>query len=150
MSKRYMLGQLIRFFGWLGALDIASKVKKGEITNDLVGIDPVDLKKEAAGILFRSSQKTWKVKDSSVKIVHGVECLKLRLDHRTAKNIFRTSNIPVISQKDPLTAKIIRNAHLANKDGPGIVHNLAKTTKANLGEESWLPFGRDKEELKTL
>ena len=27
LSKHYMLGQLLRFFGWLGALDIASKVK---------------------------------------------------------------------------------------------------------------------------
>ena len=54
-----MLGQLLRFFGWLSALDIARKLEKGEITNDPVGIDPIDLKKEAAGMLFRSSQKSW-------------------------------------------------------------------------------------------
>lgn len=59
-----------------------------------------------------------------------MECLKLRLELRTAKSIFETDNIPIVSQKDPLTAKIIRNAHLANKDGPGVVHNIAKTTQA--------------------
>ena len=122
-------------------------MRKGEITNDPVGIDPVDLKKEAAGILFRSSQKVWRGKESSEKSVHGVECLKMRLYHRAARNIFGTINIPVINHKDPLTAKIIRNAHLANKDGPGVIHNLAKTTKANLvrGELAtfWRPKRRD-------
>ena len=53
-----MLGQLLRFFGWLSALDIARKLEKGEITNDPVGINPIHLKKEAAEMLFRSSQKT--------------------------------------------------------------------------------------------
>ena len=65
-----------------------------------------------------------------LRITFFVECLKLRLELRTAKSIFETDNIPIVSQKDPLTAKIIRNAHLANKDGPGVVHNIAKTTQA--------------------
>ena len=56
LSKHYMLDQLLRFFGLLSALDIAKKLEKGDITNYPVGIDPIDLKKEAAGILFRSSQ----------------------------------------------------------------------------------------------
>ena len=55
-------------------LYLASKVKKGEITNDSEGLNPIDLKKEAAGILFRSSQKAWKVKEPSEKSVHGLEC----------------------------------------------------------------------------
>ena len=118
LSKHYLLSQLLRFLGWLSALDIAKKIKKGEITNDSEGFNPIDLKKEAAGILFMSSQKFWKIKENPGTNVQGVECFKLRLVHRTAKSIFGTDNIPMVSQKDPLTAKIIRNAHLANKDGP--------------------------------
>ena len=93
---------------------------------------PIDLKKEAAGILYRTSQKIWKIKENPGKLVQGVECLRLRLEYGTAKGIFGTDNIPMISSKDPLTAKIIRNAHLVNRHGPGVIHNLAKTTKANL------------------
>ena len=66
----------------------------------------------------------------------------MRLDQRTAKNIFGTINIPVINSKDPLTAKIIRNTHLANREGPGVIHNLAKTTKANLVREELATFWR--------
>ena len=83
-------------------------------------------------MLYRSSQKSWGVKKITETTVHGIGCLKMRLDHRTGRNIFGTINIPVINSKDPLSAKIIRNAHLANREGPGVIHNLAKMTKANL------------------
>ena len=98
----------------MAALDIAQKIQKGEIANDSEGFKPIDMKKEAAGILFRTSQRIWKIKENPGKDVQGVKCLRLRLEHRTAKSIFGTDNIPMISPKDPLTAKIIRNAHLVH------------------------------------
>ena len=58
LAKHYLLNQLLRFFGWLSALDIARKIKEGKIISDSDGIDPIDLKMEAAGMLFRSSQKS--------------------------------------------------------------------------------------------
>merc|ERR1712215_265128 len=57
LSKHYLLNQFLRFLGWLAALDIAQKIQKGEIGNDSEGFKPIDMKKEAAGILFRTSQK---------------------------------------------------------------------------------------------
>ena len=126
LAKHYLLTQLLRFFGWLSALDIARKDKEGKMTKDPDRINPIDLKKEAAGMLYRSSQKNWGVKQISETTVHGIGCLKMRLDHRTGRNIFGTTNIPVINSKDPLSAKIIRNAHLANREGLGVIHNLTQ------------------------
>ena len=87
-SKHYLLNQLLRFLGWLAALDIAQKVQKGEIENDSEEFKAIDMKKEAAGILFRTSQRIWRIKENPGKDVQGVECLRLRLEHRTAKSIF--------------------------------------------------------------
>ena len=75
-----MLNQLLRFFGWLSALDISRKIEEGKIVSDSDGIDPIDLKREAAGMLFRSSKKTWGVKGTSETLMHGIGCLKMRLD----------------------------------------------------------------------
>ena len=113
-----MLGQLLRFFGWLSALDISRKIEKGEVMSEPVEIDPIDLKREAAGMLFRSSQKSLGVKGISETLVHGIGCLKIRLDQRTAKNIFGTINIPVINSKETLTAKIIRKAPVSSTTLP--------------------------------
>ena len=49
LAKHYLLNQLLRFFGWLSALDIARKIKEGKIISDSDGFDPIDLKREAAG-----------------------------------------------------------------------------------------------------
>ena len=83
-------------------------------------------------MLIRSSQEHWKVNELVETKVHGIGCLKMRLEHRTAMSIFGTTTIPIINSKDPLTAKIMRAAHLANRDGPRAIHNLTKTTMANL------------------
>ena len=80
----------MRFFSWLSGLDIARKEKEGTITKDLENIDHIDLKKEAAGMLYCSSQEHWKVNElieSRVR-VHGIGCLKMRLEYRTGMSIF--------------------------------------------------------------
>ena len=92
----------------------------------------IDLIKESAAMLIRSSQEHWKVNELVKARVQGVGCLKMRLEHKTAMSIFGTATIPIISSKDPLTAKLMRAAHLANRDGPRAIHNLTKTTMANL------------------
>ena len=61
LARHYLLPQLLRFFGWLSFLDIARKEKEGTVTKDLENIDHIDLKKDAAGVLYRSSQEHWKV-----------------------------------------------------------------------------------------
>ena len=64
LAKHYLLTQLLRFFGWLSALDIARKDKEGKMTKDPDGLNPIDLKREAACMLYRSSQRSWGVKRS--------------------------------------------------------------------------------------
>ena len=95
-------------------------------------MDYIDLRKEAAAMLIRSSQTHWKVNELIETQVQGVGCLKMRLEYKTAMSIFGTTNIPIISSKDPLTAKLMRAAHLANRDGPSTIQNQTKTTMANL------------------
>ena len=34
LARHYLLPQLLRFFGWLSALDIARKEKQGKLTKD--------------------------------------------------------------------------------------------------------------------
>ena len=85
----------------VAALDIAQKIQKGEIANDSEGFKPIDMKKEAAGILFRTSQKIWKIKENPGKDVQGVECLKLRLEHRTDKYLWNRQHSYDKSKRPP-------------------------------------------------
>ena len=67
LSKHYLLAQLLRFLGWLAAFDIAQKAQKEETGDNSEESEPIDLKKEAAGILYRTSQMIWKIKFSKKK-----------------------------------------------------------------------------------
>ena len=69
LSKHHLLNQLLRFLGWLAALDIAQKAQREETGDNSEESKPIDLKKEAAGILFRTSQKIWKIKENPGKLV---------------------------------------------------------------------------------
>ena len=54
------------------------------------------------------------------------------IEKEVANTIYGTLNIPVLNHKDPLTAKLIRNYHWMTRDISRGVHNLTKTTLANL------------------
>ena len=78
LRKHYLLSQLFRHFGWLCALDLARKnkgVKGAEVELKFVN---VDLRKEASGIKFRTSQKYWPVRDLEEVNINGISCLKFR------------------------------------------------------------------------
>ena len=66
------------------------------MTKDPENIDHIDLKKEAAGMLYRSSQEHWKVNELIESRVHSIGCLKMRLEHRTGMTIYPE---PLTSQK---------------------------------------------------
>ena len=115
-------------------------------------MDYIYLRKEAAAMIIRSSQKHWNVSNLVETQVHGIGCLRMRLEYRTAMSIFGTVNLPIISSRDPLTAKLIRAAHLANRDGPRTIHNLTKTTVANLvrGEFATYWKGQKRDVTRTI
>ena len=56
----------------------------------------------------------------------------MRIEKEVANTIYGTLNIPVLNHKDPVTAKLIRNSHWITGDISRGVHNLTKTTLANL------------------
>ena len=101
-GKHFLLNQLFRFAGWLCMLELA-KIRK---ENKEVGRE-LDIRKEAFGLILRSSQKHHNVKDSSEVIIDGVHCLHLRIEKGVAQQIYGTQNIPILSNKDPVIAKFI-------------------------------------------
>ena len=49
-----------------------------------------------------------------------------------ALQIYGTSNIPILSAKDPVTVKFFREAHWVKRDVCRGMHNLTKSTIANV------------------
>ena len=86
-------------------------------------------------MLLRTSQQHWDVNRWIETRVDGIGCLCLRLEKEVANSIYGTLCIPIISPKDLLTAKLIRNAHWLPGNTARAVHNLTKTTLANLGKD---------------
>ena len=74
MAKHYLLPQLFTFFGWLSALDVARKKKEGLDAKDHENMDNINLRKEAAAMMIRSSQKHWNVSNLVETQVHGIGC----------------------------------------------------------------------------
>ena len=62
----------------------------------------------------------------------GIKCMSLRLQCEMARNIFYTQFLPVIGSEDPIIVKLIRNAHEKDIENSRRLHNLEKTTRANL------------------
>ena len=83
-------------------------------------------------MLLTTSQQHWDVNRWIETRVDGIGCLCLRLESEVANSIYGTSCIPIISPRDLLTAKLIRNAHWLPYETPRAVHNLTRTTFANL------------------
>ena len=92
----------------------------------------LDIRKEAFGLILRSSQRYHSVKDSSEIVINGIHCLHLRLEKGVAQQIYGTSNIPILSNKDSVTVKFFREAHWVKGDVCRGMHNLTKTTLSNV------------------
>ena len=99
LSKHYVLSKGFRFFGWISALDVARKRKEMLETGGHQSLDDINLRKEAATMMFRTSQRHWEVPNLVETEVNGVGCLKMRLEHRMAISIFGTLNIPSINPR---------------------------------------------------
>ena len=79
--------------------------------------------------------------------VNDIKCMSLRLQSDTARTIFSTKYLPVISNEDPLVNKAMRRGHELGLGSNRRTHNLEKTSVANLlhGEIglTWYRQGRD-------
>ena len=93
-----------------------------------------EVKKEGFLCLLRSSQALFAegVSKLSDSMVLGIKCMSLRLQCEMARNIFNTQFLPVIGSEDPIIVKLIRNAHEMDIETNRRLHNMEKTTRANL------------------
>ena len=104
------------------------------------------------GLLFRSSQRHFDVKEWTEISIDGIGCLRLRIEKEIASQIYGTLNIPILSYKDPVTAKLIRNSHWMRGDVSRGVPNLTKSTLANLvkGEAAVFWKGQQKQVRRAI
>ena len=96
------------------------------------GNDTWDINKEAFATLLQNSHQHYPVLTKTSTEINRLKCLQLRLDNSTAKRIYRSNLIPVVSKFDDLRYKFIRFAHekpgtLSLKKG---IHHSIKTTKS--------------------
>ena len=68
------------------------------------------------GLLFRASQRHFDVKEWTEISIDGIGCLRLRIEKEIANQSYGTLNIPVLSYKDSVTAKLIRSSHWMQGD----------------------------------
>ena len=89
---------------------------------------------EAWGIILRSGQAHFEegVKEMAETEVQGIQTNNLRLASHTARSLYGTKYIPILGRKDPLKEKVMRRAHLAGPQVLRSLHNLQKTTMANV------------------
>ena len=132
IGKHFLLNQLFRFAGWYCSLELAKNKKENEGTTAESDLREVNIRKEAMNLIFRSSQAHFSVKDSSEIVIDGIHCLHLRLEKEVAKQIYGTQNVPILSYKDPVTAKFVREAHWVKGEIGRGMHNLTKTTLLNV------------------
>ena len=76
----------------------------------------------------------------------------MRIEKEVANLIYGTLNIPILNHKDAVTAKLIRSSHWMTRDTSRSVHNLTKTTLANLvkGEVAVYWKGQQKQVRKVI
>ena len=92
----------------------------------------VDIRKEAMGLIFRSSQRHFNVKEWTEITIDGINCLHFRIEKEIARQNHGTQNVSILSYKDPVTAKFVRDAHWIKGDVCRGVHNLTKSTLSNV------------------
>ena len=104
LGHYFHLKQLIRACCFLVSCDIARKntMKTG-----------VDIRKEGFALLLRTSQKWFKknLENLTDTEVTTKKCMSLRLQSDTARAIFDTKWLLVISHEDPLRHKVIMHGH---------------------------------------
>ena len=131
-GKHFLLTQLLRFSGWTCMLELARSKEKNKGTREEPNLREVDIRKEAMGLIFRSSQKHFSVKEWSEITIDGIGCLHFRIEKEVARQIYGTQNVPILNYKDPVTAKFVRDAHWIKGDVCRGVHNLTKSTLSNV------------------
>merc|ERR1712055_1044767 len=77
----------------------------------------IDNRKEAWGLILRSAQRHFS---------EGIE------KSNTARNLYGTKYLPVIGANDPMRTQLLRKAHELEPGAGRVMHNLEKTTIANL------------------
>ena len=90
-------------------LDLARSKEKNKGTSEEPNLREVDIHKEAMGLLFRSSQRHFDVKEWTEISIDGIGFLLLRIEKEIASQIYGTLNVPILNHKDPVTAKFVRN-----------------------------------------
>ena len=110
-GKHFLLTQMLRFAGWTCMLDLAKSKEKNKGTLEEPNLEELDVRKEAMGLIFRSSQRHFNVKEWTEITIDGVGCLRFRIEKEIARQIYGTLNVPTLNYKDPVTAKFVRNAH---------------------------------------
>ena len=104
------------------------------------------------GLLFRSSQRHFNVKEWTEITIDGIGCLHFRIEKEVARQIYGTQNVPILNYKDPVTAKFVRDAHWIKGDVCRGVHNLTKSTLSNVvkGEGAAFWKGQQKQIKETI
>jgi hypothetical protein len=104
ISHYFFFDRVLRFFCYAISVDIA----KNHPT-----LVSWDVRKEAFISMLRTSQKIFPkgITSLSDSEVHDVKCMSLRLQSITAREIFDTKWLPVISLEDPLRFKLTRKGH---------------------------------------
>ena len=108
MAKHYLIAQLFRFMAWVCMLDLARSKERNKELSEEPNLREMDIRKEAIGLLFRSSQRHFDVREWTEISVDGVGCLRLRIEKEVANLIYGTLNIPILNHKNTVTAKLIR------------------------------------------
>ena len=113
-------------------LELAKIKEENKLNIAEPNLKEVNIRNEAMNLIFRSSQAHFNVKDCSEIVIDGIHCLHLRLEKEVAKQIYGTQNVPILSYKDPVTAKFVREAHWVKGEVGRGMHNLMKTTLSNV------------------
>ena len=117
VSKHYLFAQLFRFMGWVCMLDLARAKERNKGTPEELDFREMDIRKEAIGLLFRTSQRHWDVSKWTEAKVDEIGCLRLRIEKEIANTMYGTLNVPILNHKDPVTAKFIRSSHCSLLEG---------------------------------
>ena len=125
LAHYFHFEQIFRVFCFMASVDIAKNHSSAS---------GVNIRKEGMRVLLRTAQKNYPkgVKELSDADINQVKCMSLRLQSDTARRIFNTKWLPVISWNDPLKFKVMRHSHELGLGTNRRMHNLEKTSHSNL------------------
>ena len=124
-AKFFLISKMLRATAILASL---------ELSRIHIMASKEEVRKEAWGIILRTGQAHFPegVKEMAETEVQGIQTTNLRLASHTARSLYGTKYIRILGRKDPLKEKVMRRAHLAGPQVLRSVHNLQKTTMANV------------------